>query len=153
MGGVKVSVVRVSDYDCQSVYEALEKSIDLIDGLPDCIGIGAKVFVKINHLPPASPAEKGIVTHPIFTEAVLRLIEGSGARITVGDDIESSEGYKVSGYYEMCKRLGVNLVNLRDIGFRKIGFKGRFLNEVYFSKAILDSQLDDIALVIVARKS
>jgi uncharacterized protein (DUF362 family)/Pyruvate/2-oxoacid:ferredoxin oxidoreductase delta subunit len=140
-GVVKVSVVKVPDYDCQCIHEALEKSIELIGGLPDCIRAGAKVFVKINHLPPASSAERGIITHPIFTEAFLRLVGATGARITVGDDIESSEGYKVSNYYEMCKRLGVNLVNLKDIGFRQTECNDRFLNKVYFSKAILDADV------------
>jgi len=141
MGVVKVSILKVPDYDFQCIHEALEKSIELIGGLPDCIRAGARVFVKINHLPPASPAERGIVTHPIFAEAVLRLIAGTGAHITVGDDIESSLGYEVSGYYEMCRRLGVNLVNLKEIGFRQIECKGRFLNKVYFSKAVLDADV------------
>lgn len=141
MGRVKVSIVKAPGYDCQCIHEALKESIELIGGLPDCIRAGAKVFIKMNHLPPASPPEKGVVTHPVFTEAVLRLIKATGAHVILGDDIESSEGYHVSGYHEICKRLGVDLVNLKEIGFRQIECKGRFLKKVYFSKAILDADV------------
>ena len=53
---------------------------------------GSKVLVKINHISPPTPAEKGLVTHLAFVEVILDLLKEVGADITVGDDIEYSSG-------------------------------------------------------------
>jgi uncharacterized protein (DUF362 family)/NAD-dependent dihydropyrimidine dehydrogenase PreA subunit len=141
MSKLKVSVVRARDYECYQIYSALERCIELIGGLKEVIRPGSRVLIKINHLPPASVPEKGIVTHPVFTEAVIQLLKNYGAHITVGDDIESASGYRVSGYYEMCRRAGVRLVNLREIGFRETKCNGRFLDKAYLSKVALNADV------------
>ena len=84
-----VSIMRVDDYDYSKVYEATEKCLKLIGGLNRVVKQGDKVFVKINHLPPPSPPERGIITHPVFLQAVLELLKRFDANITVGDDIDS----------------------------------------------------------------
>jgi len=141
MSKVKVSVVRAADYECRQIYAALERCIELIGALKEVIRPGSRVFVKINHLPPASVPEKGIVTHPVFTEAVIQLLKSYEAHITVGDDIESANGYRVSGYHEMCSRAGVRLVNLREVGFRETKCNGRFLDKVYLSRVALNADV------------
>jgi uncharacterized protein (DUF362 family)/Pyruvate/2-oxoacid:ferredoxin oxidoreductase delta subunit len=132
MDKVKVLITRSNDYDCDQIYTGLQKNIAFIGGLQDIISPAVRVFVKINHLPPASPAEKGIVTHPIFVEAVLRLLKETGASIIVGDDVESSDrdGFEISGFRQMSKRAEVELLNLREAGF-----------VVYVSKIVLDADV------------
>jgi len=77
----------------------LRQSLKLIGGLSTIVKPEDKVFVKINHLPPPSPPERGIVTHPVFTESVIMLLKEQGVEITVGDDIEEGEddGFAMSG--------------------------------------------------------
>jgi len=89
MNKAKVSIVRAHDYDYAELYAAVGKGIELIGGLAKIVPPGSKVFVKINHLSPPSPAEKGIITHPVFVEVILDLLKEVGADITVGDDITS----------------------------------------------------------------
>ena len=100
MNRAKVSIVRAHDYDCAEIRAAVEKGIELIGGIEEIVPPGSRVFVKINHLSPPSPAEKGVVTHPVFVEAVLEVLKGVCADITVGDDIESgdADGFQVSGF-------------------------------------------------------
>lgn len=143
MSKARVSVVRVQDYDCAHIRAAARKSLDLIGGLGRLIRPGDKVLVKINHLSPASPADRGIITHPVFVEAILHLLKGYSANITVGDDIESnaSDGFTVSGFREMCKRTGVDLVNFREKGFIETECSGYFLKKAYFSKVALDADV------------
>ena len=74
MNKAKVSIVRAHDYNYTEIHAAMEKGIELIGGLAKIVPPSSKVFVKINHLSPPSPAEKGIVTHPVFVEAVLASI-------------------------------------------------------------------------------
>jgi len=143
MHKAKVSIVKVYNYDFAEIYAAVKKGAGLIDGLEKAVKPGNKVFVKINHLSPPSPAERGIVTHPIFVEAVLELLKGVGANIIVGDDIASDigDGFQISGFREMCQRAGVRLINLREAGFTEISCNGHFLKKVYLSTVALDADV------------
>ena len=114
-----VSAVKVQNYNLDELVPALRNSLELIGGLSTILKPGDKVFVKINHLSPPSPPERGIVTHPVFTEAVIVLLKEKGVEITVGDDIEEGDGdgFLNSGYRAMYERQNVKLVNLREAGF------------------------------------
>ena len=143
MNRSKVSIVRANDYDRAQLCSAVETSLDLIGGLETIVEPGSKVFVKINHLSPPSEAEKGIVTHPVFVEAVLELLKRAGAEITVGDDIDSDtgDGFQISGFRQMCDKAGVRLINLRETGFVETSCQGHLLNKVYFSSTVLDADV------------
>ena len=139
----KVAIVKAHDYDCAQIYAGMEKGIELIGGLEKIVKPRSSVFVKINHLSPASPAERGIVTHPVFVEAVLELLKKLDANITVGDDIDSDieDGFQVSGFRQMCQRAGVRLTNLRDAGFVETECNGHLLEKVYLSRTALDADV------------
>jgi len=143
MNRTKVSIVRAYDYGSTQICSAIEESINLIGGLETIIKPCSKVFIKINHLSPPSEAERGIVTHPAFVEAVLELLKGFDAEITVGDDIDSSKGngFQVSGFRQMCDRMGVRLINLRETGFVETNCGGHFLNKVFLSSTVLDADV------------
>ena len=138
-----VSIVKVQNYDCDLIYEAVKKAVELIGGLQDVIKPGSRVFVKINHLPPPSPPERGIVTHPVFAEAVVRLLKTFSDNIAVGDDIASQapDGFSISGFQQMCQGIGVKLVNLREGGFVEVGCNGHFLDKIYLSRIVLDADV------------
>jgi len=139
----KLSITRAHAYEYGGVHAAVQKGLDLIGGLSAFVPAGSKVFVKINHLSPPSPAERGIVTHPVFTEAVLSLLKEITTDITVGDDIDYAEpsGFEVSGYDRMCQKMGVKLLNLREEGFVQKSCDGYILRQAYVSKAILDADV------------
>ena len=138
-----MSIVRAHDYDYAEIYTAIERGIELIGGLAEIVPPGSKVFVKINHLSPPSPAEKGIVTHPVFVEVILDLLKEVCADITVGDDIESDtgDGFQVSGIRQMCEKVGVRLTNLKEAGFTETVCNGHFLEKVYLSTTALDADV------------
>jgi uncharacterized protein (DUF362 family)/NAD-dependent dihydropyrimidine dehydrogenase PreA subunit len=139
----RVACVEANGYDTGNLRSVIERCLALIGGLDSIVKSGDKVFVKINHLPPPSPPERGIVTHPVFTQAVLELLKEAGANITVGDDVEAEDrdGFALSGYREMCKRVGVRLVNLKETGFVLKKCAGGVLNEVYISRVPLESDV------------
>jgi uncharacterized protein (DUF362 family)/Pyruvate/2-oxoacid:ferredoxin oxidoreductase delta subunit len=139
----RVAVVRAGGYDLSTLRAALKEGAGLIGGLEHVIRPGTKVFVKINHLSPPSPPEHGIVTHPVFLEAVLELLSACGASVTVGDDIDPGprDGYQVTGVREVCRRAGVVLVNLRETGFAEVECQGTHLERVYVAKAALDADV------------
>ena len=140
---VKVAIIKAHDYDHAQIHAGVKKGIELIGGLEKIVKPRSNVFVKINHLSPASPAERGIITHPVFVEAVLELLKTSDANITVGDDIDSDirDGFQVSGFRQMCQRAGFRLTNLRDAGFVETECNGHLLEKVYLSRTALDADV------------
>ena len=138
-----VSIVKAADYQYAQVHKAVKKSVELIGGLNVIINPGSRVFVKINHLSPPSSADRGIVTHPIFVEAVLRLLKELNADITVGDDIYSHkvDGFRISGFRQMCERVGVRLINLKEGGFVEVKCNGHSLDTVFLSKIVLNADI------------
>lgn len=138
-----VSIVRVENYELSELIPTLRKALGLIGGMESVVKPGKRVFVKINHLSPPSPAERGIVTHPVFVEAVLALLKECGAVVTVGDDIEEDDGdgFKVSGFRQMCERQKVRLINLREDGFIEKECDGRILKRVFISRTVAEADV------------
>jgi uncharacterized protein (DUF362 family)/Pyruvate/2-oxoacid:ferredoxin oxidoreductase delta subunit len=136
-----VGIVRLGNYRPDKVASALARGLDLLGGLSSIIRPQSRVFVKINHLSPASPPERGIVTHPVLAGEVLKLLKNMNCDVTVGDDIQSSaaDGFAVSGYDKICRLVGVRLVNLKEAGFRKVALEGSRLKSVYISPLCLDA--------------
>ncbi len=141
---VKVGLLPCPAYEKEHLYQTLKKIIELLGGIDKFIKPEQKVFVKVNHLPPPSPAERAIVTHPVFIEQVVTILLEAGAKVRVGDDINLSQGdgFAVSGLRQVCQRLGVKLVNLREEGFRKVRISnGKVLTQTYLAKAIYEAEV------------
>ncbi len=143
MNKAKVSIVKVDDYDRSNVHAGVRRGIELLGGLKTVVKPVDRVFVKINHLSPASPPERGIVTHPVFVRAVLELLKEVCTDITVGDDIDSeaTDGFQVSGIRQMCQEAGVRLINLREAGFVETRCNGIILGRIYLSKIVMDADV------------
>jgi len=138
-----VAVKRAHSYDEAEVRSAVAAALTSIGGLPALVPPGSKVFVKVNHLSPPSAPERGIITHPSFTTAVLTLLKEITPHIAVGDDLHPStpDGFDVSGYRALCERLGVELINLREVGFKRVDSPGEVLNEIYIAQALLEADV------------
>lgn len=143
MDEAQVAVKAVHAYNEEEIRSAVAAALVEIGGLPAIVQPGDRVFVKINHLSPPSPPERGIITHPTFTGAVLSLLKEITPHITVGDDIHPStpDGFEVSGYRALCKQLGVDLINLREVGFKRVDFAGEVLKEIYLAQALLEADV------------
>jgi len=141
MKKAKVACVKLEEYKSEEISRALKKSLTLLGGLENILRPKSKVFVKINHLSPPSPPERGIVTHPAFTREVLRLLQERDVEITVGDDIQCREGdgFLVSGYRSLCNELGVPLVNLKERKFEEVPCQGKVLKKVYVSSLVREA--------------
>ncbi|MGA1874302.1 MAG: DUF362 domain-containing protein [bacterium] len=142
--GAKVSLVRCAAYERESLHPSLLGAVDLLGGIRQFVRPQQKVFVKVNHLPPPSPAERGIVTHPFFVEQVLAMLLEAGAQVRVGDDIHGGQedGFAISGLRQVCRRMGVDLVNLRQEGFRPVFIpQGEVLSQTYMARAVMEAEV------------
>lgn len=138
-----VAVVRAHNYDKAEIRSAVAAALAKLGGVAALVKPKAKVFVKINHLSPPSLPERGIITHPEVTAAVLTLLQDVTPHITVGDDLHPStpDGFEVSGYRAMCQYLGVRLINLREEGFRRVNAPGEILKGIYLAHSLLEADV------------
>lgn len=141
MAKSRVAVVRAQDYELSELRPALEKALELLGGLEKFVPPGARVFVKVNLLPPPSPPERAIITHPVFAEAFLSLLKEITPHIVVGDDVHEARSFEVGGYREMCRRLGVELLNLRERGFEEVSVDGSALRSAFIAKAVREAEV------------
>lgn len=141
MAMAKVAVVRAQNYELSELKATMEKALALLGGLESFVPKGARVFVKVNLLPPPSPPERAIITHPTFTEAFLSLLREITPHIVVGDDVHEGRSFDVGGYREMCRRLGVELLNLRERGFEELKLDGGVLRSVFIAKAVREAEV------------
>ena len=114
----KVSIVRVQEQD---TYAALERAVELIDGVADVIPRGSRVLVKPNFT--MGPTDRGI-TNPVVIEAVLRLVSVMGPReIVVGEGAGASYtwgAFRVHNIYDIAARYGARVMDLNvDEGVRR----------------------------------
>jgi len=137
-----VAIVSCPDYESGAVRRAVLESLALLGGLERLLRPGSRVFVKINHLSPGSSPERAILTHPSFAREVLRLLKEAGCKVTVGDDIadEDGGGFGTSGYRELCRELGVRLINVREAGFVEVPCRGELLTSLRLSRACLEAE-------------
>ena len=83
-----ISLVRCPEYDLDSVYAAIRRSIDLLGGVSAFIKPGQRVLLKPNLLRPASQ-DRGVSTHPTVVAAVAKLVNEAGAHPVI---VESPGG-------------------------------------------------------------
>lgn len=141
MKKAKVAVVRCPDYDVENLSRSIHRSLDLLGGLSAFIKPRSKVFVKINHLSPSSHPDRAILTHPLFTQEVLRLLRDYDVDITVGDDIHSrgEDGFLTSGYRRLCAEMGIRLINLKETGFAEVLIRGVVLEKAFIARPFLEA--------------
>jgi len=107
----KVAIERCSAYESDKLDAAL-KNAALAADFPDVTG--KTVLLKPNIVMDSAP-EKAVTTHPVFLEAVIRLVRDRGAsRILVGDS-PGIQGLNFTargcGIGEAAKRCGAEWID------------------------------------------
>lgn len=109
-----VSAVRCMSYDYQVVADAVQRVLAPLGGMERFVRRGQKVHVKPNLLAAKEPA-RAITTHPAVVEAVVRLVQDLGAKVTIGDSpggaVTGLQRYwDNTGLAEVARRTGAPLV-------------------------------------------
>jgi len=118
------------------------RALGLLGGLERFVSRGRRVFVKINHLSADPDVERGAITHPAFAREVLRLLKDHGADVMAGDDVAAvGDPFLATGFREMCRAIGVTLINEKEAGFRDVPCAGRVLDSVFVSAAAMDADV------------
>ena len=142
MSRVPVALVRCPSYQADELRAAVVRALGLLGGLERFLARGRRVFVKVNHLSADPDVGRGAITHPAFAREVCRLLKDHGADVVIGDDVASvGDPFLATGFREMCRAMGVTLINVKEAGFREVPCAGRVLDRVLVSAAALDADL------------
>lgn len=114
----RVSIVRCKDYTPSEVQKKVKAAVDLIGGIGAFIKENQKVFIKPNQLSDRPP-EDGVVTHPEFLRALIRVVKERTKNISIGDSPsgafkQAEDVYEKSGLKKVAKEEGVNLVKFES---------------------------------------
>ncbi len=143
---VKVSIVKCSDYVPERVTEAVALAVKLIGGVGDASG--RSVLVKPNLLSARDP-EAAVTTHPVVTEAVVRLWADAGAKVHLGDSPplagEKPSGYerllRITGMQGVADRTGAEIVRFED-GTVNIEYPdGKYYHRFDIAQAVAEADI------------
>jgi len=112
----KAAVVFCDNYDFDKVYEAILKGINLLGGVGKFIKKGETILLKPNMLFAALPS-KGLATHPVIFEAVLKILYDFGANVTYGDSPGFGKPLQVAkkcGFTDVARKYGIKMSDFED---------------------------------------
>ncbi|MGC8873327.1 MAG: DUF362 domain-containing protein [Chloroflexia bacterium] len=101
-----VALARCPTYDLPTVTQAVQKVVDLLGGIERFVQPGQRVLVKPNLLSPAPP-ERAITTHPALVEAVVRLVQSTGASVVIADSAPASVPFTPAGLHRLYQATGM----------------------------------------------
>ncbi|MBV1767677.1 MAG: DUF362 domain-containing protein, partial [Methanobacterium sp.] len=135
-----ISIAKCNSYDSKELQEALNKCLNQLGGLKSFINKKDTVLLKPNMLLAARPDEQ-VTTHPNLVESLARMVLDEEATPILGDcpggsfqDIEKF--WKSTGYRDISKKLGIELVNFESAGSYICKRSGK---KYPISRAVLDA--------------
>ena len=111
----RVAVIKVEDYQEESVKEAIIKGMSLL-GLKEGFFKDKQVLLKPNFLAP-SPVERAVCSHPAVIGAVAATTAEMGGVVKAGDSPGLGSVFKVAqscGASQVLENLGVPLVSFEE---------------------------------------
>jgi uncharacterized protein (DUF362 family)/ferredoxin len=138
----KVAVVPCGGYDEATVYQAVEKGVELLGGWENFIKPEEKILLKPNLLNRADP-EKAVTTHPTVFGSVIRSLKNKGFdRISYGDSPGHPGGpektSEVCGLKEIADRMEIPMADFTHS--RTVEYvRGRISRKFELCQGVLDS--------------
>ncbi len=138
----KVSIIRCKEYDPKEVFNSVHNALELIGGIKRFVQTGQKVLLKPNMLSAKNP-KKGITTHPLILEAMIKEVRSAGGEVWIGDSPSGAiKGVKRcwinTGFLDVSERMGVKLIN-----FETSGTETRMINgeEYHFTETVFKADV------------
>jgi len=137
-----VSIVRCTGYDQDLVFEKIHELLDAIGGISTFVKPGQTVLLKPNMLSAKAP-ERGITTHPLILEAMVREVQKAGGVVWIGDSPSGAlKGVKRcwvnTGFMEVAERTGSKLINFEAAGSV---VRVRNARKYHIAKAVLEADV------------
>jgi uncharacterized protein (DUF362 family)/ferredoxin len=141
----KVVVARVDTYARAKVVEAVRRTLAPFGGAAGILDGRSRVLLKPNVLRAASP-EDAVTTHPEVVRAVAREFLDAGAKVSIGDAPGGDPGpampaFEKCGIAEVCRDLGVPLVNFQESGSVEVALPYSLAHKINIAQPVIDAEL------------
>ena len=113
----KVAITKADNYERTFIKNKVQYLFEKIDGINDIVKSGNKVAMKINLTGGSSSVPYNMWTHPEVVRAVGELVLDCGVspqNLYIVESLWSSSSYNDTGFSEVQKSLGANLVDLNN---------------------------------------
>ncbi len=112
-----VVIKKCAVYELDEIIRILESGLEALGGLDHFVKPNEKVLLKVNCLFPSEP-EKAVITHPVFLQAVIRVLKTITGDIIVGDSpgFGNFAGSNKTGYKQVAAAENVKLVDFTEDG-------------------------------------
>jgi len=139
----KVAITRCATYDPEPLKDAVRTALSLIGSLREVVKPSQRVMLKINHLGHHRP-ESAVQTRAEFARAVIELVQEITDDIVVADGLGTPgiDGFATSGILQVCRDLGVELLNFKGHPYREVDDPAfEAVGPVPFPEAALDADV------------
>jgi len=139
MNRVKVSIVRCFEYEIDKVYDAVKHSLNLIGGLEPLKKIGRRALLKPNLISGKEP-EYAVTTHPVFFEAVVKILKENDFEVAVGESPALENLFSVAkkcGLLEIIEKYQLPFIEFDDPE-KTSNPEGKIVKNFNISKKIFD---------------
>ncbi len=119
---MKVSFYNVNDYDVELIKEKLIQAVENLGGFKNFFSNNDKILLKPNLLASDNP-DTGVVTHPLFFEAVIKFFKEEAKlnsfqlEIACGDSPAVSPSIKVAkdvGIFQVCQKYNIPFIEFKE---------------------------------------
>jgi len=138
----RVAILKCEDYERDRIFKTVHEAVSLVGGIGRFVNKGDRVLLKPNMLSAKDP-KRGITTHPVILEAMIREIESVGGKIWIGDSpsgaIKGVKRYwENTGYQALSDQTGAKLINFEAGGtvIREIGGE-----KYHLARALFDADV------------
>lgn len=124
----KVAILRCDEYESEKVFDAVHQAFEFFGGIKQFVKQGQKVLLKPNMLSARTP-EKGVTTHPLVLEAVVREVQSAGAKAWIGDSPSGAlkgvrRCWENTGFMAVAERTGAQLIHFEASGIYQKEVRG-----------------------------
>jgi len=112
-----VVIKKCKQYDLAEIVSNIESGLEMLGGLDSFVKPNEKVLLKVNCLFPSEP-KKAVITHPVFLQAVIRILKKKTSNIIIGDSpgFGNFAASNKTGYKQVAAEEGVKLVDFIEDG-------------------------------------
>jgi len=118
---IKEAIAKQEKYNKAQIKKKLSRmlaDLDILEQMRNC-----SVLIKPNCVGVLAPAE-GRTTHPIVLEALAEILQGVGAKVTIGESSEVGAdtwaAYQKTGIKKVAEKLGVELIDFKKSNYVEV---------------------------------
>lgn len=144
----KVIIQECRNYEAETVMAKINAAVEMLGGWDKFVKPQDKVLLKVNLIGP-KPSDSAAVTHVEFARAMVRILNGRGCTVWIGDSsggaiaglAPTARGFNVSGYERMAEEEGAEIKNFDREGAAAVKPESGYEETMYIAKPMFDADV------------